>query len=283
MMSGEFDYGGIFYPSPPFPDLTFAFFIIFFILLALLLINLLVGISVGEVTNFVELSKYKKTSMRLKFVLNIDEMLNAGIFAHFSFLNRYRYIGTIVQKEDPLKDNHTSKMWKQVIEKQIQEEKENEFEKLKDGLNEFERNLKKQIQEEKKKELEEFKREKKKELEELKEEKKKIQKENTKLLNKLKEENKKELDKLKEEKNKELDELKEEKKKEFVEFKAGLKEFEENIKAHFRSFTDNELQTEANRSRNFMVNLGIFEIQRISKINFYQLFNLDYSSIFFSS
>ena len=82
MMSGEFDYGDIFFPenedgqpsSPPFPDLTFAFFTIFFILLALLLMNLLLGLTLNDVEVLVEVASIKKMSIRLKFCLNLERI-----------------------------------------------------------------------------------------------------------------------------------------------------------------------------------------------------------------
>ena len=80
MMSGEFDYGDIFFPedgsSPaPYPDLTYAFFMIFFILLALLLMNLLLGLTLNDVSILVEVASIKKMSMRLKFCLNLERMI----------------------------------------------------------------------------------------------------------------------------------------------------------------------------------------------------------------
>ena len=186
MMSGEFDYGGIFYPEdeipglgPPFPDMTYAFFIIFFILLALILINLLVGLSVDDVSNYIELSTLKQTSMKLKFVLDTELILTGAVgntlrrfFSwlknslrrFFSWLGnlcnccksksikskkskpsksklrkfissifRPLKLGKLTVEEDEYVDNHSFKMWKQVVE----EKKENEMEVLKQELKEM--------------------------------------------------------------------------------------------------------------------------------------------------
>ena len=137
MMSGEFDYGGIFYPDgapgPPFPNFTYAFFIIFFILLALILLNLLVGLSVSDVTNFVELAELKKMSLRLKFVLDTESFLNSFIgfqLRKIIFFIPNKKIGTLVEEEEQFLDVHEFKMWKQVVVKK----KENEIDELKEHI-----------------------------------------------------------------------------------------------------------------------------------------------------
>ena len=142
MMSGEFDYGDIFFPedsSPPYPDLTYAFFIIFFILLSLILLNLLVGLSVSDVSIFVEVADLKKMSMRLKFVLNMERFLNSNLINFFRKklpvltrkLFKNKKIGKMDLEKEIEEDDPTSKMWKQVIATNVHEEKENDMKELK--------------------------------------------------------------------------------------------------------------------------------------------------------
>ena len=133
MMSGEFEAGDIFFPedggSNPFPDMTYAMFIVFFILMSLLLLNLLVGLTVNDVNNFVEIAKLKKMSNRLKFVLNMERSFrdfNDSKVLHFCFkIVRYsKRFEEKIEEKDLTKDDldQKSKMWKQVIEESIQEE-----------------------------------------------------------------------------------------------------------------------------------------------------------------
>ena len=153
MMSGEFDYGDIFAPeSPaepaPFPGVTYFLFIVFFILLALLLLNLLVGLSVNDVNIFVEIADLKKMSMRLKFVLNMEQFYRQ--WSRFFFYSKLpkpvkktlvflgkifpalRRITTSRKEKDLTDDNHLGKMWKEVISDNIHDEKKNDITELKE-------------------------------------------------------------------------------------------------------------------------------------------------------
>ena len=136
MMSGEFDAGDIFFPddgsSNPFPDITYAFFLIFFILASLLLINMLVGLTVEDVSTFVEVAKLKKMSNRLKFVLNMERN-NIGewrkiTFWKFNFhLNpiwflKSNRVDVMTMKKSNVTNELKFKMWKQVVERKKEEE-----------------------------------------------------------------------------------------------------------------------------------------------------------------
>ena len=156
MMSGEFDYGDIFFPedgpsTAPFPDLSYAFFLIFFILLALLLINLLVGLSVNDVAIFVEVASLKKMSMRLKFCLNLERLtknwivvgIKKGIYFCFGgrdFLKQKK-IGDKIKELNDEKEDPRSRMWKQVIRENDREEKKNEIEELRDKTDVIEKKV----------------------------------------------------------------------------------------------------------------------------------------------
>ena len=167
MMAGEFDYGSLFYPdgeiypedasSAYYPGLLYAFFILFFVLLSLLLLNLLVGLSVSDVNIFVEVADLKKMSMRLKFVLNMERFLNSWIVnffrkklpAVFAKL-KPKKVRNKVKKKDLYVDDHKSKMWKQVIATNVQEDKQRDMEEIKikaktieDKLIEMEKDAKK--------------------------------------------------------------------------------------------------------------------------------------------
>ena len=143
MMAGEFDYGNLFYgedgdTTPAYPGLLYAFFVLFFVLLALLLLNLLVGLSVSDVSTFVEVADLKKMSMRLKFVLNMERFLNSWVinsirkaFPRILKLFRSKKLGTKIKKKDVNVDDHRSKMWKQIITKDLKEDKEKDMEELK--------------------------------------------------------------------------------------------------------------------------------------------------------
>ena len=166
MMSGEFDYGDIFFPedgvsTAPYPDLSYAFFLFFFILLALLLINLLVGLSVNDVAIFVEVASLKKSSMRLKFCLNIERLTMNPVVVWtrqlFYYLTSFSWLSwlficcggknflkekKIVDKVKEMKEEKEdprSRMWKQVIKENDREEKKDEIERLRvktDGIEE---------------------------------------------------------------------------------------------------------------------------------------------------
>ena len=83
MMSGETEYGEIFFKkSPtkgpsfesyiPFPLLTYSMFVIFFLLVSILGINVLVGLTVDDIRNFLQNADLRKLSMRLKFILESE-------------------------------------------------------------------------------------------------------------------------------------------------------------------------------------------------------------------
>ena len=88
-MSGEYDYGDIFYPGPNadgsaatfpvYPDITLAFFIVFFILLSIILINLLLALSVKVSQSHEKVAFLARMSLRLKFLLDVEELVNVNL------------------------------------------------------------------------------------------------------------------------------------------------------------------------------------------------------------
>ena len=133
MMSGEFDYGSIFYPegdgdedpppAPYYPGLTYAFFIVFFIFLGLILINVLLALTINDVNFFVEVAELKKTSLRLKFVLDMEKLLNsyvgmAELYCKKNLIElrqKYLKLSTNVNEESIENFDNSLRMWKQLL------------------------------------------------------------------------------------------------------------------------------------------------------------------------
>ena len=85
MMSGEYDYGDIFFkdlpPSGwgddwdighetvPFPFLTYALFVAFFFLVSIVALNVLVGLTVDDIRNFLQNADLLKLKFRLRYIL----------------------------------------------------------------------------------------------------------------------------------------------------------------------------------------------------------------------
>ena len=144
MMSGEFDYGGLFYPAgtAPFPGLGYVFFILFFILLSVILINLLVGLTVNDVETFVEIANLKKYSMRLKFVLNLEHLGRYTTFYTRFLKSGQRFPPVTYTKIKRLYQDHNStKMWKQVLSEQVHEDKTKDLLELKSKSIEIENKI----------------------------------------------------------------------------------------------------------------------------------------------
>ena len=90
MMSGEIDYGEIFFmDNPPegfgegwdkghemvtFPVITYAMFLVFLFLVSIVAINVLVGLTVDDIRNFLENADLRKLTMRLKFILMMERL-----------------------------------------------------------------------------------------------------------------------------------------------------------------------------------------------------------------
>ena len=155
MMSGEYDYSDIFYGDdpPPFPYMTYILFIVFFILLSIILINLLVGLTVNDVNIFVEIADLKKMSLRLKFILNIEEFQRNNLpqqFLDILFqLPKIGFIfgpvrtllGIVLRKKTTPRDftwvrslvdqQNKGKMWKQVITEKVYDDRKQDIIELK--------------------------------------------------------------------------------------------------------------------------------------------------------
>ena len=68
MMSGEFDYGDIFFGPDgkvAFPFVTYAMFLFFFFLLSIITLNLLVGLTVDDIKNFLDEADLKNLKLKV--------------------------------------------------------------------------------------------------------------------------------------------------------------------------------------------------------------------------
>ena len=90
MMSGEIDYGEIFFKDKDplgwgedfdqgheqvaFPVITYAMFLVFLFLVSIVAINVLVGLTVDDIRNFLENADLRKLTMRLKFILMMERL-----------------------------------------------------------------------------------------------------------------------------------------------------------------------------------------------------------------
>lgn len=163
LMSGEFDYGSFFYPdgeiypedasSPYYPDLIYTFFMLFLILVSIILTNLLVLVLllfVSDVKLFIEVAKVRQLSNRLKFVLNMERFLNSWMINLFrkiipTLFSQFRAkkIRNKVNIKELYNDDHKSKMWREVIATNVQEEdRENESFSIEETLQEMEDRVK---------------------------------------------------------------------------------------------------------------------------------------------
>ena len=70
MMSGEYDYGAIFFDNGkvPFPFVTYSMFVLFFLLLSILALNLLVGLTVDDIQTFLDAADLKNLSLKVLYI-----------------------------------------------------------------------------------------------------------------------------------------------------------------------------------------------------------------------
>ena len=133
--------------------MTYILFIVFFILLSIILINLLVGLTVNDVNIFVEIADLKKMSLRLKFILNIEEFQRNNLpqqFLDVCFeLPRIGFIFGPVRKvlaiilrkkttpreftrvKSLVDEENKGKMWKQVITEKVYDDRKQDIIELK--------------------------------------------------------------------------------------------------------------------------------------------------------
>ena len=124
MMSGEFEYGDIFFPddeygSVPYPYMTYSMFVVFFILVSLILINLLVGLTVNDVAILSEAAELKQKEMRIKFILNMEDY-QRKLSNLLTYFGSERKLYTILHYTDELqigdiKSKIKQKMWSDIV------------------------------------------------------------------------------------------------------------------------------------------------------------------------
>ena len=156
MISGEIDYGEIFFKENPplgwgdawdkghemvtFPFITYGMFLVFLFLVSIVAINVLVGLTVDDIRNFLENADLRKLTMRLKFILMM-ERLNMG-----KNKKTQKELNKLFPKEGNLEASATSdlistaRIWEKIEKKQEESRKRGESEQerksMKDLINE---------------------------------------------------------------------------------------------------------------------------------------------------
>ena len=146
MMSGEFDYGSLFYPdgeiypddasSPFYPRLTYAFFMVFFILISVIMTNLIVVVLlffVNNMKNVFEITQLNMEEMKMKYVLNIEEfILNSWIINSITRRKLSAWFAEKISKnieiEEVYMPNNAPEEWfDQVLVSNLYEDSQNEI------------------------------------------------------------------------------------------------------------------------------------------------------------
>ena len=142
MMSGEIEYGDIFFKEKPpkgwgddwdkghetvpFPFLTYSLFVVFFFMLAIVALNVLVGLTVDDIRNFLEDADLRKLSMRLKFVLEMER--------HYIHKMKTQVIDPKITRKSHFELPYTNdliskaKIWEKIEKKQEERRKKAELE-----------------------------------------------------------------------------------------------------------------------------------------------------------
>lgn len=83
MMTGEFEYEGIFHTDGngdlEFPTLTFFFFLVFLVIMSIIVVNLLIGLAVDDIKSVQEQAILKRLAMQVELVLDAERLLPAFI------------------------------------------------------------------------------------------------------------------------------------------------------------------------------------------------------------
>lgn len=83
MMTGEFEYEGIFHPEGTvqleFPALTFFFFLVFVVIMSIIVVNLLIGLAVDDIKSVQEQAILKRLAMQVELVLDAERLLPGWI------------------------------------------------------------------------------------------------------------------------------------------------------------------------------------------------------------
>merc|ERR1719500_1154762 len=153
MMSGEIDYGEIFFmdnppegfgdkydqghEKVPFPVITYAMFLVFLFLVSIVAINVLVGLTVDDIRNFLENADLRKLTMRLKFILMMERLTMKKNKKTQKELNK------LFPKEGNLEASATSdlistaRIWEKIEKKQEESRKRGESEQERRSIKEL--------------------------------------------------------------------------------------------------------------------------------------------------
>ena len=157
MMSGEIDYGEIFFmdnppegfgdkydqghEKVPFPVITYAMFLVFLFLVSIVAINVLVGLTVDDIRNFLENADLLKLSMRLRYILAMERgSLNSFMKRCFDLSEDKETFLHIKKNREMAVTNDLiskAKIWEKIEKKQEERRQKGEAEQEKLELKEF--------------------------------------------------------------------------------------------------------------------------------------------------
>ena len=173
MMSGEIEYGEMFFKDKPplgwdqdwdqgpehvpFPVVTYTIFIAFFFLVCLVALNVFVGLAVDDTRKFLEKAQIRKLTMRLKFILELEnqmvvkpfiEILVKQIMGKKSYLKNRIEKGSKFEKkltEDLPPSSFENRIFERMVKKEKSEKEIEETEQEKEETKQLLRNVKRKF------------------------------------------------------------------------------------------------------------------------------------------
>ncbi|XP_023331663.1 transient receptor potential cation channel subfamily A member 1 homolog isoform X2 [Eurytemora carolleeae] len=134
MMSGEFDYENIFLRKNdgngpvPFPEISYAVFVVFFVLLSIITLNLLIGLTVDDIKTFLDDADLEKIKMKLEYVLEIEKSWGLSWLTLFKIRQQYLTRSkSFFNMDDVVSKN---RIWERVISQDIKTIKKENLEVL---------------------------------------------------------------------------------------------------------------------------------------------------------
>ena len=151
MISGEIDYSEIFFKDNPplkwgdkwdqghemvtFPVITYGMFLVFLFFVSIVAINVLVGLTVDDIRNFLENADLRKLTMRLKFILQMEQLTMKN--------GENKELDMYIYKKDKLEASATSdliskaRIWEKMEKKQEESRKRGESEQERRSIKEL--------------------------------------------------------------------------------------------------------------------------------------------------
>ena len=150
MMSGEFEYGEIFFKElppegwgndydtghekVPFPFLTYTLFTAFFFLVSIVALNVLVGLTVDDIRKFLQDADLRKLSMRLRYILAMERWRQWTGEKKKTRLLQIKKHREIAVTNDLISK---AKIWEKIEKKQEERRQKGEAEQEKQEMKEF--------------------------------------------------------------------------------------------------------------------------------------------------